>query len=158
MAAGGCLLALLLLSENGWASGEQTAGNWGLLAGGSALGLLVWLLSTAVWHLIAEFLGGVGRVSALLAATGYAHLPLYFLLPLAAVAVLWPKGAIIALTLLGTAGLIVWKCWLDLLAVSVTYRLGYAKALLVLLMPWLAMAAAWLLILLTVGLQLVWEG
>lgn len=158
VAAGGCLLVLLLLSESGWMGGEQAAWNGGLLAGGCALGLVGWLLSTAVWHLTAELLGGTGRASALLAATGYAHLPLYFLLPLAAAAILRPQGAVIALALLGVVGVVAWKCWLDLLAVSVTYRLSCAKALLVLLMPWLTLAATWLLVILTVGLQLVWEG
>lgn len=100
--------------------------------------LIIWLVGAAVWHMIAEFLGGKGTALGLLAALGFAHFPRIFIVPLWVVAAIMPPG--LKPFLMALAGLVVmfWTLALDVAAIREAHGISGAKAVLVLLTPMLA--------------------
>lgn len=112
-----------------WAAGVRIVGS-----------LLMWFMSTAVWHLIAEFFGGRGTGLRLFTTLGFAYFPQVFIVPLWGFAALVPvefKTAVMAIAALLIFG---WSLFLTVTAIKAVYQFSTAKATLVMIMPLLVMA------------------
>ena len=118
------------------------------------LRLAAWVVGSAVLSLIAEFFGGRGTALGLFTAVGFAHLPGIFLVPLAVAAMLLPAGAAGVVFVVGALAVGLWTLALVTVAVDQAHGLGLAKAVLVLLTPFLLMAAAGLVFAAFVGVAL----
>ncbi|MBP2653212.1 MAG: Yip1 protein [Firmicutes bacterium] len=97
--------------------------------------LLVWFVSAAVLHLIAEFFGGTGTAKGFFVATGFAYLPQTLAVPFWVVAMFLPSQIMTALV--GVTSLVVffWTLTLNVLAIKEVHRISGAKAVLVLVTP-----------------------
>ncbi len=111
----------------------------GLLVFGEVIGSLIgWVLSTGVYHFVAEIAGGQGRIVSLFSALGMAHIPHLAILPVFALAGLLSGGwqtlwlAVAACLVLG------WTWVLYYHAVKEIYCLSGSQAVLVLCSPFLA--------------------
>lgn len=100
--------------------------------------LLMWIVGSALLHLIAEFLGGQGSAIGLFAALGFAQFPRLFIVPLWVLAALMPAG--IRPALMGISALIIlfWVLTLHVYAIKGAHSLGGVRASLVLAVPFLA--------------------
>ncbi len=98
-------------------------------------GMFMWFIGTAVWHLIAEFLGGRGTGLGLFVTLGFAHFPQVFIVPLWVFATLLPVSlksivmAVAALVILG------WSFFLIITAMKEVYQFSTVKAVLVIATP-----------------------
>ena len=96
-----------------------------------ALGVLSWFGWSAVLHLVAEFLGGVGSGTVLFALVGLSYLPRALAAPVAAltnvtgVELHSPFRVLLAL----------WVLYLHFLAVRTTHQLNRTRALLAVILP-----------------------
>ena len=99
---------------------------------------LLWFGKAAVLHLLTELCGGLGRVTGLLAALGFATLPRLLIIPLAVLSMLLPEELQAALLGLGVAIVVLWSVVLDILALKGTYDITSAKAISILVAPYLA--------------------
>lgn len=108
-----------------------------------AFQFLGWFLGTAVLQLTAELLGGKGRGRTLLALLGLANLPMAFQPPAALIGRLAGSGA--AELLLSTA-LGVWSLVLAAIAIRESHRVSTGRAVLVLLLPLVAVVTLILLV------------
>jgi hypothetical protein len=113
-----------------------------LFAVAVCLRFAMWFVGAAVLQLIAEFFGGRGSGLGLFAAIGFAHLPLIFMVPLAVAAMLLPSGAAPPALAAGGLALVFWVLALTVVAIQGAHELSAAKAVLVLLTPFLALALA----------------
>lgn len=121
-----------------------------------ALGsLVVWFVGAAVLHLIAEFYGGEGSAAGLFAAMGFAQLPRIFAAPLWAVTMVLPKGTAGAFLAISTIVLFVWMLALDIAAIRGAYNMGGARAALVLVTPFLALAAVLAVVVIFAGAAVI---
>jgi len=109
-----------------------------LLVFGWLLFIVCWLIRTAVLHLVAELLGGTGRALSLLAALGYARVPLILSAPLTvalaaaggwSLATSWP-GTVWRVGAVAVCG---WTVGLLIVALQETHGLTTRKAVSVLL-------------------------
>ncbi|MDU2066749.1 MAG: YIP1 family protein [Sporomusaceae bacterium] len=99
---------------------------------------LIWIIGTGLYHLIAELSGGKGKVTALFAALGMAHLPRLVLLPCSVLSYLL-SGTLLTLWNMAVAiGIAIWTVYLLYCALISVYQLTRAKAILLLLSPMLA--------------------
>ncbi|WP_346353674.1 YIP1 family protein [Azotosporobacter soli] len=153
---GGYLTGSVLFSLPWQQTQENMNGERGLVIAAVLLSVSCWLVSVALWHLAAELVGGKGRAKALLAASGCAHLPLFFQLLPAAALLLFPSNGVAAV--LAFLAIVAWKIWLDVEAIAAVYGFARSKAVLVLLMPWLMLGVALLLVLIAVSIEMIWEG
>lgn len=104
--------------------------------------LAMWVVGSAVWHLIAELLGGKGTSVGLFTALGFAHLPRIFIVPLWVFAALMPVGIRpLVMTVTGLA-IAFWVLYLDVTALRGAHDISGTKAVLVMLVPAAAAAAA----------------
>lgn len=100
--------------------------------------MLMWFMGAAVWHLIAEFLGGRGTGLGLFTTLGFAQFPQVLIVPLWVIAALLPASlksimmAVAALTIFG------WSFFLTITAIKEVYEFSTAKAMLVMITPVLA--------------------
>jgi hypothetical protein len=104
-------------------------------------GFLLWFGSTALLHLISEFFGGRGSAISFFAARGFSHIPRVFIVPLWVFAMLLPSTASSAMFALAWLMIAIWTLVLDIVAIKETYGLSGAKAVLILLTPWVAFGA-----------------
>lgn len=101
--------------------------------------LMLWIIGTAVWHLIAEFFGGRGTAVGLFSALGFAYFPSVLIVPLWVFAALLPANfksimmALVALLILS------WSFVLHIVAIKEVYQFSTTKAVLVLVTPMLIM-------------------
>lgn len=141
----------------------------GLYAGGMALPdqllllllqaaftVVFWALSGAVWHLLAELLGGGGTVKALLTALGFIYFLQLLIVPFYLLAA-FAEGLGTALVILASAAIALWSAALQVLAIAVNYHLSAARALLVFFLP-LIILAALIFIVIVAGGALLWEA
>lgn len=146
-------LAGYLLSALALFLAESLTGRAGLLGASLpgfltvALGMLgLGLVQTAVVHLVAEGVGGQGRVSSLFVLMGLSVLGWALVLPGALVSLAFFPGSSWVLRLVfGAAWCVVF--WLKLRSVALNYRFGMGPAFFALLFPFLAAAGAALLFL-----------
>lgn len=99
--------------------------------------ILLWMIGSAIWHLIAEFFGGKGTAVGLFAALGFAHLPRIFIVPLWALIALMPQSSQTVLMVIAMLTILSWSLALDVVAIKEVHQLSTAKAILVMLMPML---------------------
>lgn len=117
--------------------------------------ILMWIVGSALWHLIAEFFGGEGTALGLLCGLGYAHLPRVFIVPLWVLAALLPAGGrTFTMGLTGLA-IAVWLLYLDITALKEAHNITTAKAVLVFLAPVLVLFAIILAILICMGTAMI---
>jgi hypothetical protein len=141
----GAFLISLLIPVGGMYFGLQAtfiSGAVGFFALIEIIGsFLFWIVGASVLALIAEFFGGRGTVMGLLDATGFAHLPRVFFVPLSVLAFALPNG--IRTLFLGLSGIIIvfWTLALYVIAIREAYELSSVRAIMVLITPWLAMLA-----------------
>lgn len=122
--------------------------------------LMVWFIGAAVIHLIAECFGGRGTALGLLAAMGFAHVPRILAVPLGMLALAVPGGGtavLLAVTVLIVVG---WTLFLNVAAIKGAHGFGGAKAVLVLLTPFLALGAAIVAMVIFIGTAFLpgWTG
>ncbi|MGB9886601.1 MAG: Yip1 family protein [Moorellales bacterium] len=125
---------------------------WGLYF---PLALAYWWVKTAVWHLMAEFLGGEGRGTNLFFSLGFAGLPLT--VGYAGAGLVRLVGDAYWLLAPGfwlLAGL--WTLGLEVMAVQETYGLSGGRALLVVALPVVVLGGLGLVALVSLGLA--WQG
>lgn len=101
--------------------------------------LAMWIVGAAIWHLVAEFLGGRGTAMGLFAALGFAHIPRIFIVPLWALIAVMPESGKTLLMAVSVLSIMFWSLSLDIVAIKEVHQLSAAKALLVILTPMLAM-------------------
>jgi hypothetical protein len=102
-------------------------------------GTLGWLLQTAVYHLFAEFLGGVGRATSLFKILPFTSLPGIILTPLNLI--LTKLG----LSLLGmpiSLVMLIWVFILQLFALQAVYGLSTLRTIALIFLPLLLLIAA----------------
>ena len=99
----------------------------------------IWLIGAAIWHLVAEFLGGKGTAIGLFAALGFAHLPRIFIVPLWALIAVMPEGSKTIFMVIAVLLILCWSLTLDVTAIKEVHQLSTAKASIVLMMPMLVM-------------------
>jgi len=106
-----------------------------ILIGEIIASLLGWIISTGIYHFVAEIAGGEGRMMALFNAFGLARLPKLTFLPVLALAGLlsggWKTLWLVAAVLI----ILGWTCFLYYAAIKEIYGLSGSKALLVLCSP-----------------------
>jgi hypothetical protein len=99
--------------------------------------LVVWVLASAIWHLVAEFLGGKGRAVGLFAALGFAQVPRLFIVPLWALITVMPPSSKTVLMALAVLVILGWSLFLDVIAIKEVHQLSTSKAVIVIIMPML---------------------
>lgn len=97
--------------------------------------MILWIMGAAVWHLIAEFLGGQGTAIGLFAAMGFAHIPRIFIVPLWALTAVMPAGGRAVIMAVSVLAVMFWSFYLDVVAIKEVHQLPAAKAVLVMIMP-----------------------
>jgi hypothetical protein len=128
---------------------EDLFRHWWALSLPLALGY--WFVKAAVWHLLAEFLGGEGRSTNLFFCLGFASLPLVVGYAVAGLVRL--AGGAYGLLAPGfwlLAGL--WALALEVMSVQETYALSGGRALMVVVLPIAALAGLGLAALAALGL------
>ncbi|SFL76806.1 Yip1 family protein [Pelosinus propionicus] len=100
--------------------------------------MLMWFMGAAVWHLIAEFLGGRGTGLGLFITLGFAQFPQILIVPLWVIAALLPAS--LKSIMMAAAALIIfaWTFFLTITAIKEVYEFSTAKAMLVIIAPVLA--------------------
>ena len=114
----------------------------------------LWLIATALMHLIAECYGGRGMATGLLAALGFAQIPRIFFVPLWVASALLPEPVRLPLMGLSAIGILMWILALHISALKGTYGFPTAKAVLVFVTPLLAAVLLVLAVITFVGVQL----
>lgn len=95
-----------------------------------------WLLSTSVFHLLAELLGGRGSVKSLLAIVGLSYLPFIFLAPVELLLLIWGLNSVVVILVMILNFLIfIWWLALMVLGVRQEYCFSAGSALAAVLLP-----------------------
>lgn len=97
-------------------------------------GVLIWGVSTAVWHLLAELLGARGSVRELLVAVGFVSFIQILMIPVYLIANVMLEGSEALLAIAGIV-LMIWSSVLEIFAIQSVYRVSGAKAVLIFLLP-----------------------
>ncbi|MBP2632765.1 MAG: Yip1 protein [Firmicutes bacterium] len=105
-----------------------------MLLGQIVFSVLVWGISVAVWHLLAELLGGRGSVKTLLTTIGFTYFLQLFIVPIYLIASFLPTFGFL-LIMIATLTLAVWSIVLGILAIREVYQLSGGKATLVYFLP-----------------------
>ena len=117
--------------------------------------ILVWMIGSAIWHLIAEFFGGRGTAIGLFSALGFAHFPRIFIVPLWALITLMPESSKIILMVITVLAILFWSLTLDVLAIKEVHQLSTAKSVLVVMMPILLLGLLGVITLVCAGSSLI---
>lgn len=96
--------------------------------------VLMWGLSVAVWHLLAELLGGRGSVKTLLTTIGFTYFLQLLIVPVYLIASFLPTFGFL-LIMIATLAFAVWSIVLGILAIREVYQLSGGKATLVYFLP-----------------------
>ncbi len=99
--------------------------------------IVIWIIGSAIWQLIAELLGGKGTAVGMLAALGFGHLPRILLVPLWMLISVMPPSSKTLLLAVAVLVILGWSLYLDVVAIKEVHQLSAAKAVLVILMPML---------------------
>lgn len=141
LALGIFILSTVLPSLVIWLGIDETIFShiMGLLVFGEVIGSLIgWVLSTGVYHFVAELAGGQGRMLSLFSAFGLARLPHLAILPAFALAGLLSGGWETLWLAVAACGVLGWTWVLYYYAVKEIYGLSSSKTVLVLCSPLLA--------------------
>ncbi len=97
--------------------------------------MLMWFMGAAVWHLIAEFLGGRGTGVGLFTTLGFAQFPQVFIVPLWVIAALLPVSLKSIMMAIAALTIFSWSFFLTITAIKEVYEFSTAKAMLVMITP-----------------------
>ncbi len=97
--------------------------------------MLMWFMGAAVWHLIAEFLGGRGSGLGLFTTLGFAQFPQVFIVPLWVIAALLPVSLKSIMMAVAALTIFAWSFFLTITAIREVYEFSTAKAMLVMITP-----------------------
>jgi len=100
--------------------------------------IVMWIMGTAIWHLIAELWGGQGTAVGLFTALGFAHTPRIFIVPLWTLIAVMPASSKTLLLTIAVLVIMLWSLYLDVVAIKEVHQLSGAKAVLVIITPLLA--------------------
>lgn len=112
--------------------------------------LFMWVISAAVFHLIAELLGGSGTVKQLLKATAFIAFLQILLVPVYLLAAFLPSNGA-AIIGIATFLISIWSIVLDVLAIQSVYNVSGAKATLIFLLPLLVFIGGIMLLFIVAG-------
>jgi hypothetical protein len=104
-----------------------------ILVGSSIINIVMLVIFTAIYHVVASVLGGKGSYWGLFSGFGFAALPGIFVAPLAVIGLLPIVGDL--LSGLGAFGVMVWSLILSILAVRENYLVSTGRAILIYLLP-----------------------
>jgi len=96
---------------------------------------IMWIMGAAIWHLIAELVGGRGTAVGLFTALGFAHAPRIFIVPLWALIAVMPASSKTVLLTIAVLAIMVWSLSLDVVAIKEVHQLSASKAVLVMITP-----------------------
>lgn len=102
--------------------------------------VLTWGICAAVWHLLAELLGGQGSVKKLLTAIGFTYFLQLLIIPIYLIASFLPTFGFLII-LLATLIITVWSVVLGILAIREVYQFSGGRASFVYFLPVLVMGA-----------------
>lgn len=97
--------------------------------------IVMWIVGSAIWHLIAEFFGGQGTAVGLFTALGFAHAPRMFIVPLWALIAVMPASSKTMLMAISVLAVMLWSLSLDVVAIKEVHQLPTSKAVLVIITP-----------------------
>lgn len=97
--------------------------------------ILMWIMGTAIWHLVAELFGGRGTAVGLFAALGFAHAPRIFVVPLWALITVMPASSKTLFMTIGVLAVMLWSVSLDVVAIREVHQLSTSRAVLVMITP-----------------------
>ena len=100
-------------------------------------GIMIWVMGSAIWHLIAEFFGGRGSAVGLFAALGFVYIPWIFIIPLWALTTLMPTSSKVLLMTISVLAVLLWSLYLHVIAIKEVHQLSTATSVLVMLTPML---------------------
>lgn len=100
-------------------------------------GIMIWVMASAIWHLIAEFFGGRGSAMGLFAALGFVYVPWIFIIPLWALTTLMPASSKVLLMTISVLAVLLWSLYLHVIAIKEVHQLSTATSVLVMLTPML---------------------
>lgn len=112
--------------------------------------VLMWAISTAVWHLLAELIGGRGSVKELLTTIGFTYFLQLLIVPIYLLASFLPSIGFL-LIMMATLIIAVWSIVLGILAIAEVYQLSGGKAALVYFLPLLIFAGIFIVMIFTAG-------
>ena len=116
------------------------------------LNMLWWLVIAALFHLLAEFLGGSGRGIATFTVYGLAGLPAVLMIPIQSLEIIFSGQAFFTtLSTVGTLAVNLWGIVLLVIGLRETHQLSTGRSVLVLLTPWLL-----LLVLIIILVSYLW--
>lgn len=110
---------------------------------------LYFFLSVAVLHLIAELLGGEGRISRLGAVLGYGQIPYIFMLPVSLMGRYFPFDPTGAASLL----IFLWALVLKVNGIRDVYNISSGRALMAFFLPYIVLFVLLVLFLLILGIS-----
>lgn len=113
--------------------------------------VLMWILGTAIWHLIAEFFGGKGTALGLFSTLGFSYFPQVLLVPLWILAALMPASVSTIIMALSAIGIVFWSLFLMIIGMKEVYQFSTTKAVLVMVTPIL-------MVLLVFGIAFIFLG
>jgi len=115
-----------------------------ILVGTLVFSVVMLVVFTGICHLSASLFGGKGSYAGLFSGFAFANLPGVFAAPLAVVGMLPVVGALLAG--LGSFGVVVWSLVLSILAVRENYLVSTGRAVLIILLPFVALMVLGLLV------------
>lgn len=121
-----------------------------ILFGQIVFSVLVWGISVAVWHLLAELLGGRGSVKTLLTTIGFTYFLQLLIVPIYLLASFLPTVGFL-LIMIATLAFAVWSIVLGILAICEVYQLSGGRATLVYFLPLLIFMGIFIVMILTAG-------
>ena len=110
--------------------------------------VLMWGISVAIWHLLAELMGGRGSVKTLLTAIGFTYFLQLLVVPIYLIASFFP-GVGFLLIMIATLIVAVWSIVLGILAIREAYQLSGGKATLVYFLPLLIFIGVFIVMIFT---------
>lgn len=117
--------------------------------------MVMWVMATAIWHLIAELFGGRGTAVGMFAALGFAHIPRIFIVPFWALIAVMPESSKTLLMTIAVVLIVVWSLWLDVVAIKEIHQLTASKAVLVIITPLLVIGIVCVIGITLIGSSLI---
>lgn len=121
-----------------------------ILLGQIVFSVLVWGISVAVWHLLAELLGGRGSAKTLLTTIGFTYFLQLLIVPIYLLASFLPTVGFL-LIMIATLAFAVWSVVLGILAICEVYQLSGGRATLVYFLPLLIFMGIFIVMILAAG-------
>lgn len=128
------LFSTLLSSLAAYANVFEGSFKGAMLLGQIVFSVLMWGISVAVWHLLAELLGGRGSAKTLLTTIGFTYFLQLLIVPIYLIASFLPTFGFL-LIMIAALTFAVWSIVLGILAICEVYQLSGGRATLVYFLP-----------------------